>query len=271
VPYTRTMNTTNKHAVTPDQRDITHASTSRQLRSNDTLADPASESISAKTKAIERNLQRINTAINTNETLLGTYATKRITLHDCLPEHLHLPQQLLAPNPQLLQTIKQIPDTPSEALQPPPFQFQMTPEATDFNTTLLQQHDYNIHKIITMNKTNCTPGIEFRDPNLLQLIFHDHALWEFTKDVLTNGAQLTFDHEPDSSQRIEENNALIAFDNHQKAKHYPEIINDSVTTDVVYGFAAPFRIEAINRIPGHGLPTGGSPTNYPHGRRIQSV
>jgi hypothetical protein len=213
-------------------------------------ATEASESTSARAIAIARNNKRIHKEMNFNHDILGTYTPDHITVADCLPNHLHLPLRPLEQNPDLLRAIQEILSAPIKPLAKPPFKFQMSKEAAAYNSNIIRENNFNIHKIISSTLTNCTPGIEFREPELLQLIFHRHELWEFTKTVLLQGADLYFQHEPSDQQRIDENNALIAFNNHQKAKLLPDIIHESIKTDVQYGFSVPVEIQTINQIPG---------------------
>jgi hypothetical protein len=52
-----------------------------------------------------------------------------------------------------------------------------------------------------------------------------------------------------STQRISENEALIAFDNHLKAQQAPDIIRKSIMTDVKHGYAFPISTSCIRNIP----------------------
>jgi hypothetical protein len=126
----------------------------------------------------------------------------------------------------------------------------MTESAATFNTALLREYQFDIHKLITSTTTICTPGIEFKSPHLLDKLLHQHSLWPFAKRVLTEGADLIFLNDIDDESRQQENEALITFNNHNKAKLHSNIIHDSIATDVSYGFTAPILIDAIKDIPG---------------------
>jgi hypothetical protein len=58
-----------------------------------------------------------------------------------------------------------------------------------------------------------------------------------------------FTHPPNNKNRLEENNALLAFNNHKKANDLPAIVEQSIQTDIAYGFAFPILIPAIEKIP----------------------
>jgi hypothetical protein len=208
-----------------------------------------SESGTASNIAHSRNMERVSSTTQLNRSILGK-STPHLSLNDCIPPPLHLPPVPMEPNPQLLTNIVTIRQHPTQPMQPPPFRFDMSQSAEAFNTALLRHHSYDVHRIITMDNTICTPGIEFKPTKLLDLLFHRHSLWPFARNVLSNGAELSFLHDIDDTQRQLENDALINFNSHNKAKLHNDIVHDSIATDVSYGFAAPILINSINDIPG---------------------
>jgi hypothetical protein len=242
-------------ATTPQQQAVDARSTtithSQLTTSGITPITGADQSATAAAlAAAARNKARLDDVRQRYHHLLGKYTHHPLKIEDCIPDAIHLPIINPKQNPRLLQVINNIRSQPSPKLQPPPFKFEMNTVAADYNTDLLKEHNFDLHKILTSTHSICSPGAEFHDPNLLETLFHRHQLWPFAKSVLTSGAELYFDNQPDDTQRQRENEALIEFNNHHKAKLMPEIIQDSIVTDVRYGFAAPININIINDIPG---------------------
>jgi hypothetical protein len=209
------------------------------------------ESIQATNRAIARNNTRLQEKLIENQKLIGTYESKLfLQLSDCLPDPVHLPAPSRNDNPDMIQTILRILSVQPKPFQPPPFQFTMTAESAAFNSQVLRNHGYDLHRIITGSHTICSPGAEFRDPLVLEPLFAKHPLWPVTTDILLQGADLKFKRVPNEQQRLCENEALIGFHNHKKANELSDIIETSIATDVGYGFAVPINICEIQKIPG---------------------
>jgi hypothetical protein len=195
-----------------------------------------------------RNATRLSSLRHHNRQLLGTY--KPLQIQDCIPKAIELDEIKQRRNPALLKIINTILRTPLPALHPAPFVLQLNEMAATKNSDILKKHHYNVQQIITKDHTICTPGAEFRSPDILNELFQHHELWPTAKAIMEQGAQIIFKHQPAEEQRKLENKALIDFHNHRKAQLHPEIVQKSVETDVTYGFAIPFNINDINAIPG---------------------
>lgn len=97
--------------------------------------------------------------------------------------------------------------------------------------------NYDLQSIIANSNNICQPGIEFRNPTTLEPILKNHELWNHTKRVLQQGAELHFTHRPTDEQ------------NHRKAQQLPDIIRTSIDNNVKAGYTLPIHIETINNIP----------------------
>jgi hypothetical protein len=219
-------------------------STSKQVRFQ--TPNPASESTLATSRANERNKERLSILHQQNRHLLGTY--KNLYIKDCIPKTWTLDEIEQRRNPELIRCIDKILQAPVPKLQPTPFALNFNQAAAEVNSKILRDNEYDVHRIITRAHTICSPGAEFRSPQLLEEIFAKHELWPTAKDILANGANIILKHQPPDEQRKREN-ILVNFQNHRKANLHPEVVQNSVETDIKYGFAFPFLIADISNIP----------------------
>jgi hypothetical protein len=208
----------------------------------------AGESLTAHRNASLRNANRLSVLTQDNQQLLGKYNT--LTLADCLPDAILLPEKPRTATPVFLQKIKIILSTPCTPFQSPPFHFAMSYAAAKANSTVLAADNFHLHSTITRAHTICTPGSEFRHHATLAPLLNCHPLWEFVQKVLTHGAELHFTQEPNNEQRLLENEAQILLNNHKKARDLPDIVRKSIANDVSHGFAIPICVEDITKIPG---------------------
>jgi hypothetical protein len=126
----------------------------------------------------------------------------------------------------------------------------MSEEAAKHNDEVLRAADYDLDRIIKSAPfSNSTPGSEFRPAHQLEPLLQQHKLWPFVRNLLTEGAHIPFTHDPSDEQRRKENDALVTFNNHKKAKENPEIITNSILKDIRLGFCTPISISTIHKIP----------------------
>jgi hypothetical protein len=209
-----------------------------------------SESKSARQLANKRNDQRLKAGVEANIKLLGKSTTKFLEIQDCIPPPIHLPEHKRTKNPDFLNKIRKILNTPSKQFQRPPFKLNMHEDSIQFNTHVLRNNNFDLDKIIKNSFSICTPGAEFRDVSTLHDLYNNHPLWTFASEILQHGAKIHLTHEPNNEQQITENTALINLRNHKKSKLLPDVIRKSITTDIEYGYALPIDINIINEIPG---------------------
>lgn len=169
-----------------------------------------------------RNLDQIHLAIAMNNNIIGTYLhtpdlrirslPSNISAYISLPifiEDSHPPPTNFRP----LHIIHKIITTACRIPSPPPFIFDTSSEATAHNHRALQQYDFDIHQCIHEHLTSCTPRSEFRSVDLLHELFQHHTLWPTVRHMLSNGAYMHMTHEPEDTQRLLENEALLLLNN----------------------------------------------------------
>ena len=204
-------------------------------------------------KSSSRNQKRIADEISNNELLLG----KCPEAPNYLPTNLHL----LLPRPiiidridsfhdhQMIVNIKSILATESPMINKPPFVFELSIEAARKNSAVIRQFDCDLDAILHLPHSICTPGSEFRDPSILHSLLWKHPLWVSAAEILTKGAHMQLLHHPSDEQRKLENEHMIAYSNHQKAKLNPTVLNKGVLDDIKHGFTIPIEISLINELP----------------------
>lgn len=150
----------------------------------------------------------------------------------------------------MIELINNILSAKIPSLSPPPLKFEITPEAVAYsNFQVLLHHKFDLQRCITAENTICTPGSEFRDITLLDPLLENHPLWPTVKRSITEGVSMYLFHEPDEEQRSLENNELISRHNHKSAKLNPEVITNSLSQEIIRGYAFVIPIDEVHRLP----------------------
>ena len=148
-----------------------------------------------------------------------------------------------------LDLIKLILHFPTPTPTHPKVRFEVSTEAALHNAECISAQGYDIEALIHSNPgSTMSHGSEFRNTEMLQLIFYVHPLWPYMKSILTSGADFIFKSEPDEASRLQENNDLLEYANHKSAKAMPEVISSSLADEVSYGFAIAIPNSMVNKI-----------------------
>ncbi len=200
-----------------------------------------------------RNNNRIIAAHQENQRLSGTYLSIRPIreeIADYIPDTIIFHDDLPRPNLKRLHMIKYLLSAKPTPIRRPPFLFEMTSNAAEHNRLILRQFGFNLDTYLRQcSNSTISPGSEFRPPNQLRFIFGEHKLWPFIEATLTRGAHIHLTREPADEQRRQENEALIVFNNHKKARENKETIGKSIKKDVELGFCTAIPIDCVAAIP----------------------
>ena len=82
--------------------------------------------------------------------------------------------------------------------------------------------------------------MEFKPPNTLKRIFHNHPLWLCMEKILINGSQWPLNKICKENRKADLHEAL-AFGNHKGAASKPKLLKSLLTKDIrhAYGLAIP--------------------------------
>jgi hypothetical protein len=151
----------------------------------------------------------------------------------------------------MIDRIKQIIQHPCPTPNAPSFRFEISEAAAQHNSNLLAQFNFDVSACNRSNGTNiCSPGSEFRDTRILQRLLQHHPHWHYKRTVLTNGAEIPLRVPPNDSSRHAENKAVIAMQNHKKAKLHPDLVRKSLENDVRLGFTCVLQPDTVDQIKG---------------------
>jgi hypothetical protein len=209
------------------------------------------------TAAHQRNLTRFDDKKEENRRLIGKFISFETPIHnnisnnldDTLPPPLILPQPTRpknSPIPSIAQRISAMSHpTPSA----PPLQFSISIAAANHNAKAISAYNYDLSQLVSDPRfTTTTPGAEFRPLSVLSELFCRHPLWPYMQDMLTQGAAMNFTKEPEDQQRHLENQALIEYQNHNKARNNADILAKTLAKEVHLGFACVIPINCIHLI-----------------------
>ncbi|GKY96053.1 hypothetical protein MPSEU_000565500 [Mayamaea pseudoterrestris] len=134
-------------------------------------------------------------------------------------------------------------------LLPPPFCFEITPEAAAYNLSILQANDMDLRHLLFSNKDLPTcPGSNFRPVELLDPIFLGHPNWPRVRSTLTTGVAFPLDPLEEKT-RIEELNAMVDYGNHKSAKTERHAVLDTLKEETAKGWHLPLPLDALHLIP----------------------
>ncbi len=150
----------------------------------------------------------------------------------------------------LIPILRQIAATPCRHPSKPLFVFEFSLEAANKNFILLK-HKFGgdlSEALLAQSDSPLGYGSEFKPIKTLEPIFENHPSWSRMKKILTHRKwPLQPLNEEDRMKDVED--ALI-FGNHKGANKQQDLLEKLVTDDVTRGFAIPFPLSKIARIPG---------------------
>ena len=155
----------------------------------------------------------------------------------------------------LVSLVKAIISKTYPANNAPIFKFENTPEAEDFNSTILSHYNYDINRAIrAKSNTILHPGSEFRPIRDLQPLLKFHIDWPKLEPILSEGVRYSFANDliyKTSTKRDDLLSALKKGNNNSanepSAKN--SIINN-YSKEVAQAWMIPFRQESILKIMG---------------------
>ncbi len=153
------------------------------------------------------------------------------------------------PQAQLLQSIRTALSWKPKARTVPIFKFEFSEEAAAHNFDILQQHDFDLNKIMLHDPHSpLRPGSEFRPVGLLEPILGTHFLWPRVRDTMLHGAHYHL-FPLDDALRHQDLEEAIVFGNHKSAiKHGPETLA-TLRKEISKGWQLPIPMDRLLDIP----------------------
>jgi hypothetical protein len=133
----------------------------------------------------------------------------------------------------------------------PLFAFEFSLEAAHKNFILLKRKFGGdlLKALLAQSNSPLGYGSEFKPIKTLELIFKNHPSWSRMKRILTQGSKWPL--QPlDKEDRIKDVEEALNFGNHKGASKQQELLEKLVTDDIIRGFAIPFPLSKITKIPG---------------------
>jgi hypothetical protein len=150
---------------------------------------------------------------------------------------------------RFIEAIRSLFETPSPALNPPLFIFNLSKEAADYNAAILTANNFDLDKIITkQHPSQLSYGSEFRQAHQLQDLLGAHPLWPRLKEILEHGATFPLEEISDVDQATDLN-FHSRRGNHKSAIDHHQIFLEIIKEDVERGFALPLPTSILHSIP----------------------
>ena len=132
----------------------------------------------------------------------------------------------------------------------PLFHFQWSKQAADHNWAMLQQHQLQLGPALaTQSGTPLAFGSEFRQPTLLDPLFHYHPLWPRARTSLLHGVEFPLTNLPNEQRKTELSLALRR-GNHQSVKQHQAAVQTLLKREVSNGWQLPLPRHLIASLPG---------------------
>ena len=145
--------------------------------------------------------------------------------------------------------IKAIIATDPPAPTSTPFTFDMSENAAQRNAKILEEHDYDMTKVINeFQDSHIGYGSEFRAPSILEPLLIRSPFWPEVKKSLTSGAKYPLTR-INNRQRIADLHDAIRRGNHKSAKENNSILSNIVSNEVSCGFQLPTTVDSLFHIP----------------------
>ena len=225
-----------------------------------------------KGKPLERNLLRLDHAIDRHESMLGESPH---SLGTVLPPVLYLDKAGHLPNdiskmfafkifpPRLKQPprrifsidlFKSILSSFSPTPKPSPFCYCIDDpdigyESAEKNDAVLKSFDYDLQRLIDHHpRSVISPGSEFRSPKILEPLLCAHPHWPRLLHILTKGVTFSLLAEEYEPARHRENLAALRYGNHSSGKSNPRALLKVIEKDASKGYSFPITKECALKI-----------------------
>ena len=137
-------------------------------------------------------------------------------------------------------------------LSAPPFRFDTSKEAIEFNAKLLEEFDLDLGKLIEAHRGSTLDyGSEFRSVRELTPLLGRHPNFATLAEYMTNGMPYLFSREIDPATKLDELETLIRRGNHKSAQDETDQVVLLLGKDVRgHGFSVPLPVRLVPAISG---------------------
>ncbi|MCP4195054.1 MAG: hypothetical protein GY768_31015, partial [Planctomycetaceae bacterium] len=140
------------------------------------------------------------------------------------------PDDYFNPPTEMLQRVSEVFHSPIITPSRPDIMFEVSDAAQSHNTSLLANHDFDIHKLIESQKgSTMYYGSEFRPLDDLRKLLGGHPNFEELETVLETGMPYRYTQELTETDRMEELTAMIERGNHKSATNNAAVAQKLLT------------------------------------------
>jgi hypothetical protein len=216
---------------------------------DDDLEPPITKITSPQRIADRRNLARVERANISDQQLISKYLPR--TVSDFLPNSIPGPDDIFTPGPDLMKAIRLVVDAPIKVPTAPPAWFDVSKEAVQHNSGLLEACDFDLTKFLASHQDSTLAfGSEFRPVEQLRTILGGHPNFAFFTDVLASGMEFHFSHQLSEDQRLAELDEMVSRGNHKSAEENGTEVERLLSKDVHHGFSLPVDPSIVRKLKG---------------------
>ncbi len=140
----------------------------------------------------------------------------------------------------LVFTLKRILDWNGGPLHDPPFRFDATKEAAEFNFDVLKRNNFCLEEILAKSPLSpCHFGSEFKPVEILEPLFEFHERWPSMKNILRNGSQFIYKENLSPEVLLKDLKAQMERGNHKSAIREKKVLGKAMKKEVRFGFQLP--------------------------------
>jgi len=203
----------------------------------------------ARSLAVERNLQRIEAANQSDQAVIGKFLPSDPKIF--FPTRLLGPDDSHSPPPEWLQHVKSVAATDCPTPDAPTFQFGTDPTSLKLNSQLLEDAEFDLDRLLmTQQTTTVGHGSEFRPLDQLVTIIGNHPSFQYLCQTFTSGMDYIFTRELSETERTTELLAQLERGNHKSATDDEPSVAKLIAKDVRHGFSLPLPADIVPRIKG---------------------
>ena len=136
--------------------------------------------------------------------------------------------------------VKVINETDEEVPDAPPFKFDLTMEAAQFNACTIQRYSGGLKMLLEDHReTTIGFGREFRHTNRMDALFCRHPSYKYFRKTLRSGMKIHLTRELSVEEKKAQKKLALEYGNHKSAQSKTEEVLRLLRKDVIHGFAVP--------------------------------